>query len=414
MNHWQVFIIVVIIISFIMLIYVLFKPQQNSNDKKSDTFLNTMSNNVNQICLKSFDKYPIINKNKFPTTYFNKYYNKNLPLNVCDFYWASSYKSYLPCGSVCSTYSYNAIKECLLKGARLINLDIYDKAIFENNKLKKIIAVVRDKVPNPLATDPELDLEKCFQIIKKYAWYNTPSDYPLILHLNLNTDNISAQLDIKKKLVKVFNGKFINKIYSFAGRGDQFPFGQIPITELLGKVAIITNKMATTNAGALNEFINGTVAPNQKYISEIAYTPNLENYGGLISVNNSIGDLINNNKTNLTLVVPKSDKETNLITPYECVFNKNFMLRGDPKSDLYNINPEDCWKFGCQFVLMNYQLYDDNMKKYIEKFKNSGLILKPENLRSIPKPTEKTNKQNKEASYAPREIGVKGWYSYNI
>ena len=93
------------------------------------------------------------------------------------------------------------------------------------------------------------------------------------------------------------------------------------------------------------------------------------------------------------------------------MLNINFR---NPKIDLYNSNPEDTWKYGASFVMMNYQFFDDNMKKYLEKFKDSSLVLKPEELRYIPQPPKPIIKQNEEASYAPRKLEKKGWYSFNI
>lgn len=357
-----------------------------------------------ELCLKVFDNYKDIKKNKIPIVYYNKYYKKNLNLKVCDFYWASSRKSYLPCGQTCDVYSYDAIKKCLLSGARLINLDIYANE-------KGNMPIVRDSIPMPeflSKLKTYLDVELCFKIIKKYAWLDAP-DYPLILHLNINTNNRLVLYNLTKILKNIFDGHFLNKIYSFAGRNGIYPFGQIPIKELFGNVAIITNKYPTI--GILDEFINGSVDPDQKFISEIDYLPSTENYGGIISQKSNISDMINNNKFNTTFI--NSEKQNKSVVDHssECIFVQNFR---DPKSDLYNANPEDCWKLGCQFVLMNYQLYDDNMKTYIKKFRNSGLVLKPEQLRYIAQPKRKLYEQNIRASYLPRKIESQGWYSYNI
>ncbi len=52
------------------------------------------------ICMKAFDSYNTP-KPEYPTiqtTYYNQSYQKYMPLNTCDFYWACSRKSYLPCG----------------------------------------------------------------------------------------------------------------------------------------------------------------------------------------------------------------------------------------------------------------------------------------------------------------------------
>src|SRR3989304_4844375 len=121
------------------------------------------------LCLRAFDNYKNIKKEEIPSTYFNKFYNKYLDLTVADFYWACSRKSYLPCGQICDIYSYDSIKLCLLAGARLINLEI------------------------------------CFNVIKKYGWLSGLK-YPLILYLNLNTNNRLVLHNLSKILNKVFDG----------------------------------------------------------------------------------------------------------------------------------------------------------------------------------------------------------------
>jgi len=357
-----------------------------------------------ELCLRAFNNYKNMKKNKIPFEYFNEYYGKKMELKVCDFYWACSYKSYLPCGQTCDIYSYDAIRDCLLAGARLINLDIYAS-------VDDMVPIVRDKIPMPRfykGLKTELDVEKCFKIIREYAWFDAPN-YPLILHLNLHTNNRLVLTRLANLINKIFKGYLMNKRYSFSGRNGNFPFGQIPIAELFGNVAIVTDKYPTI--GSLDEFINGNVSPDQKFITEISYKPSIQTYGGLISKNSNVGDMINSNKFNITFVNSTMENEVNYASNIECIFNQNFR---SPKSDLYNADAQDCWNLGCQCVLMNYQLYDKNMQEYIKKFKNAGLVLKPDNLRYIPKPKEPIKQQSKKASYAPRTIGVPGWYSYNI
>ena len=360
--------------------------------------------NRTNICLNTFNNYKDIKKGTIPDKYFNKNFNENMDLNVSDFFWAASRKSYLPCGETCDVYSYDAIKKCILAGARVINLDIYSDE-------KGQMPVVRDAIPMPQflsSMKTYLDTELCMKIIKNFAWYDA-ANYPLILYLNIHTKNRVVLYNLTKILKTVFNGHFINKKYSFSGRNGQYPFGQIPIKELFGNVAIISDTYPTI--GILDELINGFVDSTTKYINEINYSESMANFGGIISVHSNTGDMINNNKFNITIVNSVKTINPVNISKAECVVNQNFR---NPKSDLFNADGEDCWKVGCQMVLMNYQLYDENMKNYIEMFKNSGLVLKPEKLRYIAAKTKPINEQNKNATFAPRKAEITGWYSYNI
>ena len=64
--------------------------------------------------------------------------------------------------------------------------------------------------------------------------------------------------------------------------------GQIPIKELFGNVAIVTDKYPTI--GILDEFINGSVSDNNKFISLIDYTNSTEAYGGILSKKSDVPD----------------------------------------------------------------------------------------------------------------------------
>ena len=354
------------------------------------------------LCLQSFQNYknkPIY-KNDFSTTYFNSFFNKTMNYLVCDYFWACSRKSYLPCGETYDVYSYNAIVECLKAGARLIQLDIYNDEISN--------PVVRNKHPMPIYGKP-LDFEQCIKLIQTYGWIDCPN-YPLILFLSINTNNKTTFNKIAKIFKTYFQNRFLNKKYSFAGRNGEFPFGQIPISDLLGKIAIIVDKYPLL--GVLNELINAEVTKDQQFITIQKYTPSTAQYGGLVSTNTDITTLINYNKFNITGIesdgITRPVKESHFL---RAMVTENVR---NPKSDIFNADPIDCWKFGCQWVMMNYQLWDKNMEIYIDKFKNAGLVLKPEELRYIPKPPPPINKQNTRAFYKPRNNEQKGWYNFNL
>jgi hypothetical protein len=357
-----------------------------------------------KLCLNTYDNYKNLKFGEIPTTYYNKFYKKTMDLTVCDFYWASSRKSYLPCGEHCDVYSYDAIKYTLLSGARLINLDIYASD-------EGVMPIVREQTPMPKVMSgllTELEVDKCFKVIKKYAWLMAPN-YPLILYLNIHTNNKTVLHNLAKSLHSNFHQHFLNKKYSFDGRNGLHTLGQIPIKEMFGNIAIVSDMYPAV--GTLDEFINGYVSQESGLINQIDYTDSTEAYGGILSKKSDVSEMINNNRFNLTFVNSSKDGRPNITHTSECMLNLNFR---NPKSDLYNANAEDVWKFGVQFVLMNYQFFDENMQKYLNQFTNSSLILKPDELRYIPQPPKPVIYQNQHASYAPRKVEQKGWYSFTI
>ena len=78
---------------------------------------------------------------------------------------------------------------------------------------------------------------------------------------------------------------------------------------------------------------------------------------------NDSNELINNNRNNITMVVP------------------------DIEGDLINKNPQILLTYGCQWNLMNYGSVDSAMEVYIGDFQERSTVLKPEPLRAL-KPKE--------------------------
>jgi hypothetical protein len=178
---------------------------------------------------------------------------------------------------------------------------------------------------------------------------------------------------------------------------------------LCGNIAIVVDKYPLI--GVLNELVNGEITKDQEFIMVQDYTKSVAQFGGLISKNSDVMKVVNYNKFNITVIDSNDGAQPLEKNPINMVLAPN--LR-NPKADIFNAEPVDCWKFGCQWVMMNYQLYDDNMKKYFEYFKNGGLVLKPAEIRYIPKPPPKIDPQSKQASYAKRSFEQKGWFSFNM
>lgn len=343
----------------------------------------------NNICLRSFQNYGNIQTSNIPTTYRNKNFNKDMDLVVADFYWSCSRKSYLPCGQSYDINSLDAIRQCIKAGARMINLDIYKSDTSDE-------PVIRNQTIMPYVGKP-LSADDVFKLIKEIGWLNRPN-YPLILYLTINTNNKNTLELLTGYYKKYFLDKLIDKKYSFNGRNGLYPFTRLPIKDFTGKIALITDKYPII--GNLNEFVNSVISDNQQFINKFNYTSNLEDYGGIKAHRSDFNNILEYNKKNATLVYPTC--ETRLANMY------------NPKIDITNPEPEECWNLGCQFVLMNFQYFDDNMDKYYQKFRSGGLVLKPENLRYIPVPTEPIKQQNKNNYFKPRKIEQKGWYSVNF
>lgn len=346
-----------------------------------------------------------------PSSYTNQYYNKDMPLNICDFYWACSRKSYLPAGQSYDLASYDAIKKTLRAGARLINLDVYPDS--QEKWDVKAMPVVRPQKLMPFTGTP-LEFKRCLEVINENAWVDNET-YPLIIFLEIHfaekpikqkyTDEDNPYMDrnvflcvrIAEAIYQVLGSKLVDKKYGFNGRNGLYPFGQIPISDVAGKVLIVTDQYPLN--GVLDELVNGVCAGDQQLINLLNYDENHQNYGGIAGNKIETADLIIHNKQNITLV--NNPGKPSLVNIYE------------PKSDLYNPPFSDCQQYGCQFVLMNYQLLDDNLREYLGFFKDASLVLKPDQLRYIPQPPPTVTAQTPSNFFSTRTVGTPGWFTMN-
>lgn len=353
-------------------------------------------------CLQIYNnpKYTV-QMGSFPTTYFNKYYQKNMDLTVADYYWMASRKSYLACGETYDVVSMDALRQNIKAGARCLNLDIFpsDDSLISTD----VMPFVRTEnmLPGNIGGNSQgLALNDCLNTINQMAW-KVRSNYPLILWLNIggNRSGVYNKTYLKKisdGLLGVFSGRLLDGKYGFAGRDGNFMFGRIPMGDMMGRVGIVTTSYPT-GLGELDELVNGGV--NQG-LQMIEYGDANINYGGLASTHSDKQALVRFNYENVTMVVPPSQFN---------VFNVV-----DPKEDLINIDFKDAWAFGCQLVWMNFQLGDDKIMDYLEAFKNASLLVKPDDLRYIPQPNPPVFKQNPDNYYAPRTIQKTGWFSQNV
>ena len=339
--------------------------------------------------------YFIENK-AIPTKYKNNYFDPPTinDLYVRDFYIAGSYKSYQPCGGTYDICSIKMIKTVLDKGARAIYLDIWSNDPYNVfNPLAE--PVVRNDTLMPIFGNSLLFNDVC-DTLSKYAWHGVK--YPLILYLNFHPPAYNNKALLRKcaaYILQKFKKRLLSPKYSY----NRTKPGDIPMPEAMEKLIILTNEYPLEST--LNEFINGVIAEkNEEAGQYLIYTEDMEAHGGISSKHINTSDLIENNKTLLSISIP--DHHSN---PSNII---------NPMVDLFNPDHKDSRDHGFQICFMNYQLYDTNMKESIKFFKTGGFQLKPQELRFIPRPKIPITKQNEKASYAPRNIQLYGdWFNHN-
>jgi hypothetical protein len=152
-------------------------------------------------------------------------------------------------------------------------------------------------------------------------------------------------------LYNTLEDRLLGPEFSYENNGRNI--GGYPIANLMGKVVIIVDKSNPIFTDTLfNEYVN--LASNSAFMrglryKDVEYTPDKE-------------ELIFFNKQNMTICIPDLSAR-----------NKNF------SSAL-------AMTYGCQFIAMSFQNFDNNMQYYTQFFDDAGsaFVLRPDRLRYIP------------------------------
>ena len=388
---------IIAITAFISLIVamILFIPIKLNNNQHDAIYLNRK-----QKCLAVYNNYPKINQSPIPNggLYFNDYFKTEKYYGLRDFFYAASYKSYLPCGYTHDIVSYDAIKNVLLQGARVINLDIFYKGPFPFADDSSIIVgnVINGQLSYLEGTKENqqyLQFANCLQIINELAWKKT--DAPLFLYLNLEFDaNSKLEYQIASQLAQYCNAHFLDKYYSF----QRVNIGDIPVNQAKNKLIILTNRKPVD--GMLNELTNGLMTSQSTNL--IMYTIDKDDMrsGGVTTHFAKKEDAIQTCQFNLVAVIkteePNPDNKFN------------------PKIDSQNYDTSHHFEIGLSISFMNWQVLDEPMKQYLEKFKDGGMVLKPANLIYQPRPKPRATLRNKKFDYTNRTVaGLGGFYNFN-
>ena len=421
-----IFYIICIIGFGIILFFVIYSLIKPKNDQNASTGGKSASARI-ELGLEVYKNYFNMNQLPIPNNgiYFNEYYNQKKYYGLRDFFYASSYKSYLPCGYTNDVVSYNSIKNVILNGARVINLDLFYSGISQYLENSNVIVgnVVDGKLTffNESKEDEQyLDFENCLKIVNDLAW--TKINTPFFIYLNMeflpdqNFENKTFQI-----IRKVLAHRFLDKYYGF----QRVNLGNIPIGKAMDKLILMTNRKPIDPM--LNEIINGVMAPKDSNVILHTITNNSLQYGGIKTVAVSKEILIDQTMYNLVAVIKKNDISTD-----------NFKIM---KIDTKNYDTTYNFEIGISMTFMNWQNYkepdsvkdettasaqdptptpstttqvpnltpaapttqtksqNDFMYDYLLRFKDGGMILKPNELIYIPKPPPPIIKPNPKVEY---------------
>jgi hypothetical protein len=350
----------------------------------------------------------------------------SMQYKLCDYYISSSYMT--PCvGNQHYDYvSVDIITQVLQSGARYIQIPICESDVGPNAIPVVGTAQYGQRVVTSLNT---LNAQQVFNVIRANAFLlnNAKINYPLIIHLILNTTN-PYTLSVLADYIRLTLSDKLCNVSKYA----KFPIALEKLCNLLGQIILVATPeyvgtklepyivpfsnlyesyyygelaaQTLPTGSAYTNTYNNRLSTKQQTKSNATFKAKYPSLDYVINNYSSIGsailedkEILNNltnfNKVGLTLVKPHNPAD---------VVSANY----DPTEAVYN---------GCQFISMNFQINDDNMKNYIKIFQESSFILKPASMRfsEAEAPTTDLMKVYSAISPADSRVVNKLYYEYN-
>lgn len=292
----------------------------------------------------------------------------NFSYNLRDYYVKSSYNSCCA-GDFKNDYvSIKALKQVIGQGVRFLDFAIY--TLDE----KPIIAASSQDSIYYKETYNSIDFDEVIKTISNMAFSNslTPTaNDPLILNFRIYSDHKNTYDNMAETINKYLGNKLLPQKHGKENQGHNI--GNLSLSYLSNKVLIFTNKPQNDSfeTSELYNIVNAcSSTPNLQILNnfDVIYAPN---YNEIISFN----------KKKMTISIPD--------------------LSYSPK----NIPASIHQKYGIQFICINYQTNDNNLKYYEKFFNDAGyaFVLKPKHLRFIPTKVKVPKKQDPSLSFAPRQ-----------
>jgi hypothetical protein len=295
-----------------------------------------------------------------------------------DYYIASSYNSCCG-GDFKNDYvDYAPLKQVIKQGARLLDFEVYSL------NGKPVVAASSDNSYHLKETYNSLPFDDVINIVSRYAFSSSTcpnANDPLFIHLRIKSNREDIYKSMAKSIKTHFHQRLLGEKYNNESHGENL--GAVHLSEFLGKAVIMCDagNEHFRNVPAFERLVNTT--------SGSVFLRRLRNYD--VTYTHDADELKEHNKKNMSIVMPDlTNESTNM------------------PASLHN-------KYGCQFVCMNYQTLDENLKYYLDLFNEHGhaFILKPKALRYFPVTVAAPTPQDPKMSYAPRVI-EKPYYKHTI
>uniref|UniRef100_A0A6C0AIW2 phosphoinositide phospholipase C n=1 Tax=viral metagenome TaxID=1070528 RepID=A0A6C0AIW2_9ZZZZ len=259
---------------------------------------------------------------------------------LCDYYMASSAYSLFPGSKIYDYITDSVIPPLMKSGPRLVELDIYTD-VSDN----PVVGLKNQTLGTDYAYNT-VSFEACCVALANNAFNSVScpvSSDPFVLSLVFHTDKTNV-IDACAQILKdTCHTYLLDSSYSYQRKNLAIE----PVCNLQSKLIVVSGP--ETKGTLMDEVVNmswGTSTLRRLTYKQASQTQDSD-------------ELINNNRNNITMVVP------------------------DIGSDLVNVNPQILLTYGCQWNLMNYGSVDSAMEVYIGEFQENSLVLKPEALRAL-------------------------------
>jgi len=331
--YFTCFIIILLIVVWVLNIYTL--------DSRNCSYMNQLY--INFPILRNIED-SMITPNKNDHESLNNYGHR-----LYDYYIKTAY-------NCCNAGNYKndfvnlcALRNCIKQGVRCLDMQIYSlndqpvvaTASFDDNTTKETYNSL------PLSTVLNTIYEHGFNKLFCPNWKD-----PLIIHFRIMSNNKIIYNKIAKLLKQNLKDKLLDSKYSYENRNTNL--GKENLLNFNNKIIIALDRSNKTFIDTkLHEFIN---------ISSNSYFMRLLRYTNGVKLTPDMNELIEYNKTNLSLCLP------------------------DLSSKILNPSFDVSKQYGVHLTAMSFQNNDDNLKIYNKHFSelNHAFILKPLSLRHIP------------------------------
>ena len=289
--------------------------------------------------------------------------------------------------------SNDMITEVIQSGARYIQIPICEADV----GLNALPVVGTAFYGEPLITSLNtLEIASVFKTIlgNAFTLNNKTVNYPLIIHLILNTTKKFTLNVVAETIKEVFN----NNILVDVSKYQTYPIFLEKLCNLLGKIIIISTpgyngthleSYIVPSSNLFNMYIfseldqinvpsntllkthyNNKLSSKKQRHSANTFKTKYPTIDYIVKHSNTIGNTILNDKEILNNLTSFNKVGISVIKPMNTtdIISTNY----DPNEAIY---------LGCQIITMNFQVNDINMTNYLAIFKDSSLRLKPSGLR---------------------------------